>query len=240
MKYLAIDIGNTSVKAGFFEDVRLTDVKRFRSVPEVLEFTRGDVHRPVILASVAHTEEELQQAFEGFSRKLILNARTPVPLHNAYESRETLGYDRLAAAVGANGRFPGRNCLIVDIGTAVKYDFVSDANAFVGGIISPGREMRFKALHTFTKKLPLVDATAIPELIGTHTEACIKSGVMNGMVAELNGMIGSYQESYNPVVLLCGGDALHFETQIKYPTFAAPNLVLEGLIRILLYNVAEV
>ena len=240
MKYLAIDIGNTSVKAGFFEDTRLEEVKRFSTVQEVVAEAADYREAPLIIASVAHTEEELMQLFAGFTRKLILSPQTPVPLINAYESRETLGYDRLAAAVGANGRFPGRNCLIVDIGTAVKYDFVSAENAFVGGVIAPGRKMRFKALHTFTKKLPLLDATDIPALLGTNTETCIKSGVMNGMVAELNGMIGSYQESYKPVVLLCGGDAQYFETQIKYPTFAAPNLVLEGLIRILLYNVAEV
>lgn len=240
MKYLAIDIGNTSVKAGLFEENGLAGVKRFGSVQEALKETGEYTEVPVIIASVAHIAEELGQLFAGFTRKIILNAQTPLPLRNAYESRETLGYDRLAAAAGANGRFPDRNCLIVDIGTAVKYDFVSSGNAFVGGVISPGREMRFKALHTFTKKLPLLDATDIPGLVGTHTEACMKSGVMNGMVAELNGMIGSYQESYNPVVLLCGGDAQYFETQIKYPTFAAPNLVLEGLIRILLYNVAEV
>lgn len=240
MKYLAVDVGNTSVKAGFFEDTHLITVERYRSVSDVLSDTGAYTGRPVILASVAHSEEELREIFADYSRKIILSPATPVPLKNAYESRETLGYDRLAAAVGANGRFPDRNCLIVDIGTAVKYDLVSAENAFVGGVISPGRKMRFNALHTFTKKLPLVDATDIPALVGTNTEACLKSGVLNGMVAELNGMIGSYQESYNPVVLLCGGDAQHFETQIKYPTFAAPNLVLEGLIRILLYNVAEV
>ena len=240
LKYLAIDIGNTAVKTGFFEETQLVSVKKSGSVREVLAGLGDYAGVPVIVASVVHTEEELKQLFAGFARKVILSPQTPVPLQNAYGSRETLGYDRLAAAVGANGRFPGRNCLIVDIGTAVKYDFVSAGNAFVGGVISPGRKMRFQALHTFTKKLPLVDATEIPALVGTHTEACIQSGVMNGMVAELNGMIGSYQESYNPVVLLCGGDALYFETQIKYPTFAAPNLVLEGLIRILLYNVAEV
>ncbi|MCD8541027.1 MAG: type III pantothenate kinase [Leadbetterella sp.] len=239
MKYLAIDIGNTSVKAGFFKDTLLTAVHRFGSVPEVLSATGTYADMPVIIASVTHTEEELRRIFSGFSRKVFLSRQTPVPLQNAYESRETLGYDRLAAAVGANGRFPDQNCLIVDIGTAIKYDLVSAENAFVGGVISPGRKMRFQALHTFTKKLPLVDATDIPGLVGTHTEACLKSGVMNGIVAELNGMIASYMESYNPVVLLCGGDAPYFETQIKYPTFAAPNLVLEGLIRILLCNVAE-
>lgn len=240
MKYLAIDVGNTSIKAGIFENERLINVERFRTLPEVFDRAKEYRDVPVIIASVAHTEEELEQLFSDFTRKVILSPLTPVPLHNAYESRETLGYDRLAAAVGANARFPGTPCLIVDIGTAVKYDFVSAENAFVGGVISPGRKMRFNALHTFTRKLPLLDATDIPALLGTNTETCIKSGVMNGMVAELNGMIGSYQESYKPVVLLCGGDAQYFETQIKYPTFAAPNLVLEGLIRILLYNVAEV
>ena len=239
VKYLAIDMGNTTVKAGIFEDVRLENVKRFRSVDELMAEVQDYRERPVIVASVTHTPAEVAEIFSNFTRKIILTSETPVPLGSAYESPETLGYDRLAAAVGANARFPNQNCLIVDIGTAIKYDLVSAENRFMGGIISPGREMRFRALHTFTKKLPLVEATETPDLVGTHTEACIKSGVMNGIAAELNGIIASYRESCNPVVLLCGGDALHFETQIKYPTFATPNLVLEGLIRILLYNVAE-
>jgi type III pantothenate kinase len=238
LKSAAIDIGNTRIKVGFFLEDKLQKQSRYATLEEVMSVL-SDLEMPVIISSVVVSEEDLSEIFKDFSTKIILNSKTPLPVSNRYGTPETLGYDRLAAVIGANGRFPNQNCLVIDIGTAIKYDFVSDENAFIGGIIAPGREMRFKALHTFTKKLPLLNATDIPALIGTSTETCIESGVLNGIVAEINGMIESYVESYNPVVLLCGGDAPYFETQIKYPTFATPNLVLEGLNRILLYNVAK-
>ena len=100
--------------------------------------------------------------------------------------------------------------------------------------------MRFNALHTFTKKLPLLDTVEIPELIGQSTETCMSSGVMNGIAAEINGIIDEYLKKLKLRVLICGGDAPYFETKIKYPTFATPNLVLEGLNRILQYNVTEI
>ena len=238
MKSAAIDIGNTRIKVGFFLEDKLQSQSRYSTMDEVLK-ELSETETPLIISSVVVSEEDLNEIFKDFSTKIILNSKTPLPIKNNYGTPETLGYDRLAAVIGANGRFPDQNCLVIDIGTAIKYDFVSDENAFIGGIIAPGREMRFKALHTFTKKLPLLNATNIPALIGTSTETCIESGVLNGILAEINGMIESYVESYNPVVLLCGGDAPYFETQIKYPTFATPNLVLEGLNRILLYNVAK-
>lgn len=238
MKSAAIDIGNTRIKVGFFLEDKLQSQSRYSTMDEVLK-ELSETETPLIISSVVVSEEDLNEIFKDFSTKIILNSKTPLPVINNYGTPETLGYDRLAAVIGANGRFPDQNCLVIDIGTAIKYDFVSDENAFIGGIIAPGREMRFKALHTFTKKLPLLNATNIPALIGTSTETCMESGVLNGILAEINGMIESYVESYNPVVLLCGGDAPYFETQIKYPTFATPNLVLEGLNRILLYNVAK-
>lgn len=238
MKSAAIDIGNTRIKVGFFLEDKLQSQSRYSTMDEVLK-DLSETETPLIISSVVVSEEDLHEIFKDFSTKIILNSKTPLPIKNNYGTPETLGYDRLAAVIGANGRFPDQNCLVIDIGTAIKYDFVSDENAFIGGIIAPGREMRFKALHTFTKKLPLLNATNIPALIGTSTETCMESGVLNGILAEINGMIESYVESYNPVVLLCGGDAPYFETQIKYPTFATPNLVLEGLNRILLYNVAK-
>ena len=238
MKSAAIDIGNTRIKVGFFLEDKLQSQSRYSTMDEVLK-ELSETETPLIISSVVVSEEDLNEIFKDFSTKIILNSKTPLPVSNNYGTPETLGYDRLAAVIGANGRFPDQNCLVIDIGTAIKYDFVSDENAFIGGIIAPGREMRFKALHTFTKKLPLLNATNIPALIGTSTETCMESGVLNGILAEINGMIESYVESYNPVVLLCGGDAPYFETQIKYPTFATPNLVLEGLNRILLYNVAK-
>lgn len=240
MTQIAIDIGNTSVKAGIFKTTVLEKFLRFSTLEELFEKIDAFRDSPIIVSSVAHQNAELESLFSEFSSKLILNKETPIPIENRYESKVTLGYDRLAAAIGANGRFPNQNCLVVDIGTAIKYDFVNHENAFIGGIISAGRKMRFSALHTFTKKLPLVDANEIPELVGRNTESCLVSGVMNGIGAEINWIIEKYMALYQPHILLCGGDAKYFETQIKYPTFAAPNLVLEGLNRILLYNVYKV
>lgn len=237
--HLVIDIGNTAAKVGFYENTKLVEVRRADGLEELISGIFEFRDLPCIISSVAHQELEIVSLFADFTNKIVLNAETPLPIKNNYGSPQSLGYDRLAAAVGANARYPDQNCLVVDIGTAIKYDLVSAENAFIGGVISPGREMRFKALHTFTKKLPLLNATDIPALIGDSTKTCIESGVLNGVVAEINGMIEKYIESYNPVVLLCGGDAQYFETQIKYPTFAAPNLVLEGLNRILLYNVVK-
>jgi type III pantothenate kinase len=174
-----------------------------------------------------------------------------------YDTPQTLGTDRLAGAVGANFLFPNQNVLIIDMGTAIKYDYVSSIGAFEGGLISLGMQIRFKALHSFTKRLPFVEAEGIPDLIGKNTKACIQSGVINAIIAEANGMIENYLKLGNCQVILCGGDASFFESQIKKPTFAfnltseanevapkavfsvqnIPNLTLIGLNRILQYNV---
>ncbi|MFN3489476.1 MAG: type III pantothenate kinase, partial [Emticicia sp.] len=188
-----------------------------------------------------------------------LNPETPVPIKKHYETPQTLGADRLAGAVGANFLFPNQNVLIIDMGTAIKYDYVSGIGAFEGGIISLGMRIRFEALHTFTKRLPLVEAEGIPDLIGKNTKACIQSGVINAIIAEANGIIENYLKLGNCQVILCGGDASFFESQIKKPTFAVdlsndsnqiapnaifsiqniPNLTLIGLNRILQYNVEK-
>lgn len=239
MDYLAFDVGNSTTKLGHFSKGAWLPTRVFDTLEEAIAAVSGLEVAHSIVSSVAHSEGELRALFSGEEAVLFMKNDTPVPIKNAYGTPKTLGVDRLAAAVGANARHPDRDVLIIDMGTAIKYDVVDAENTFRGGMIAPGRRLRFQALHTFTEKLPLVDSAEVPALLGTSTETCIQSGVMNGIVAELNGVIESYQESYNPVVLLCGGDATLFETQIKYPTFAAPNLVLEGLIRILLYNVAE-
>lgn len=236
---IAVDVGNTSTKIGFFEEGKLQETRRYSSLEEAVTELGAYTELPTIISSVVHTEESLSIFFKEFLSCVFFTQHTPVPIKNSYQSPETLGRDRLAAVVGANARFPEENCLVVDMGTAIKYDLVLAEGDFLGGVISPGRKIRFYALHTFTGKLPLIDSVNIPAVIGTTTESCITSGVLNGIVHEVNGMIEKFNESYNPRVLLCGGDAEYFETQIKYPTFAAPNLVLEGLNRILLYNVAK-
>lgn len=233
----AIDFGNTFAKLGIFDGENLIHFYRGLGIHELKKLLKQHQPEHLIIASVTKSATELEQLFVNFSKKIILDRSTPIPVRNEYATPETLGYDRLAAAVGAYVRFPGRPSLIIDMGTAIKYDFISADGAFQGGIISPGMQMRFKALNAFTKKLPLLEPNGIPPLIGDSTAGCIRSGVVNGIIAEVNGIIERYNQYPDLQVVLCGGDAPFFESQIKYPKFAASNLVLEGLNSILLYNV---
>lgn len=234
----AIDIGNTFAKIGFFEENELITFRKDLPLEELDDLVIEQNCNAIIVSSVTKSQTELENIFGVYPhKKLFLNSATPLPIQKDYETPETLGADRLAAAVGANFIFPNQNCLIVDMGTAIKYDYVSDDAIFRGGIISPGMRIRFEALHTFTKRLPLLEAENIPDLIGKSTKGCMQSGVVNGIIAELNGIIERYSELGDCNVILCGGDAQFFENQIKNPTFVAPNLVLIGLNRILAYNI---
>ena len=135
--------------------------------------------------------------------------------------------------------FPDTDCLVIDAGTCITMDFVDRDKNYRGGSIALGLEMKFRALHTFTQKLPLLQRppAAVP-LAGRNTAGAIQSGVLNGTVAELNGLISAYRStSPDLVVVLCGGDAAFFETNLKAPIFVVPELVLIGLNRILNYNV---
>lgn len=232
-----IDLGNTRGKIAFFDNNELLEVFIGLEIEDLKIKLKENSPEHLIICSVTRSPISLSEDFAFFENKIILNSETPIPIVNAYGSPNTLGYDRLAAAVGANALFPNENCLIVDMGTAIKYDLITIDGKFLGGMIGPGKAMRFKALHNFTQKLPLVDSDTIPDLVGVDTVSCISSGVINGMIAEINGIIENYSKMYNPKIIICGGDASFFESQIKYPTFAAQNLVLEGLNRILIYNV---
>ncbi len=258
-----VDIGNTFAKVGIFEGNEMIEVNTGLEIEALDDFLSLKNVKKAIISSVTRNQEELEAIFEQVSfDKLILNPSTALPIEKDYETPETLGSDRLAAAVGANFLYPDTNCLIIDMGTAIKYDYVSVDNeigTFRGGIISPGMRIRFESLHTFTKRLPLVIAEGIPPLIGKNTKACIQSGVVNGIIAEVNGMIENYRKSGKCQVILCGGDAAFFESQIKKANFAGsienerldkplidntkieliPNLVLIGLNRILIYNVEK-
>lgn len=232
----AIDLGNTFGKLAFFEGLTLTNYERGLDVEGIIQSLKKVNPEKIIICSVTKNSSELNELFYNFKNKLILSSDTILPIKNGYKTPKTLGYDRIAAAVGAFYQYPKQNCLIIEMGTAIKYDYLSKSGTFEGGIISPGLRMRFKALHTFTKKLPLIKEDGIPALIGTSTESCIRSGVVNGMAAEINGLISKYQEKEDLKIIIGGGDAVFFESQINYPTFAASNLVLEGLNRILIYN----
>jgi type III pantothenate kinase len=161
---------------------------------------------------------------------------TKIPIGISYETPETVGTDRLANCVAANTLYSGSDCLVVDFGTCITYSLLSDG-CFSGGAISPGLKMRFKAVYHFTGRLPLVEPSENPAIIGKSTEASIRSGVQHAVILEVDAMIHTICSHKNVSnVLITGGDLAFFEYRLKSRTFADPNLTVKGLNEILEYN----
>ena len=238
MRSAAIDIGNTGTKYGIFEGDALVKQGYFTG-QELLEELLSQTFDHAIVATVAGQTKSILAGLPVQGSIIELSARTALPVSNLYKTPQTLGADRIAAAVGANYLFPGHNCLVFDAGTCITHDFVDKEGKYLGGGISPGLNMKFQALHTFTKRLPLVERTeeTFP-FTGQTTQESILSGVLSGTVAELNGFIQAYTEKAKDLtVILCGGDAGFFESKLKGRIFVIPELVLIGLHRILAHNV---
>lgn len=238
---LVIDIGNTRTKLALFNQHDLMfSVPIEQLTVNHLQMLK-DEHiqlNQAILSSVKPVDEELiwflSQNFQLF---IELDQHTPLPIENLYETPETLGKDRIAAAVGANELFPGQNLLIIDAGTAITYDVVSEKNEFLGGNISPGLQMRFKALNQFTGKLPLINYSDEFQLIGRNTEEAIRAGVQNGIIYEIERTIETFNRNYeNLQIVMTGGDSIFFDKKLNYSIFVHFNLTLIGLNRILEHN----
>jgi len=198
---------------------------------------------PDISQSIISSVRKGEPPFTGLMREkgvrvLWLDHQTPLPIKNLYRTKETLGYDRIAAAVEAHARFPGKDILIIDAGTAITIDFISSEKEFLGGNISPGLHMRFRSLHEFTGRLPQVEPADQDELLGADTRSAIRAGVQNGIIFELDGYINEQKKRYPRLqVLMTGGDAVFFDKKLKNSIFVDQNLNLFGLHRILEYNV---
>jgi type III pantothenate kinase len=236
---LVIDVGNSFTKIGLFEGDNLAELVKRNNMEDVIFYINKRKPKNLIISSVTSEINFLDRQIGKKVNVVNFNTETPVPITNKYETPGTLGSDRLAAAVAANALFPGENCLSIDIGTCITYDITDSSGAFLGGAISPGVAMKFKALNTFTTRLPLIEATGNAELIGKTTRDSILSGVLNGTLAEIEEIIRQYSNIFNNLkIIICGGDANFFETRIKATIFVVPELVLIGLNRILQYNVS--
>ncbi len=241
MAQLIVDIGNTRIKAVIFEKEKNTEVVIFDTNQQFIEFVkiRKLQNLPTILSSV-RTESSTNSLVRIFNNAILLNYKTKIPIINSYTSPQTLGNDRLANVVYANHLFPNENNLVIDIGTCMKLDFVNKENEYIGGSISLGFSMRYKALHNFTDNLPLLDNETTNQLIGIDTKSSMISGVYNGMLAELKHFIYEYEKNYSKVnVFLTGGDLSYFENKElsqKNSIFVDPLLTLKGLKVILDYN----
>lgn len=239
---LIIDQGNTLCKIALFDandQLVFSTIEDRLSVSLLQELFQN--HHPVhgILAKVKEVDAPLIQVLKTELKTFIeFGPDTILPIQNGYATPETLGYDRLAAAVGAWSYKKGKPLLVIDLGTAVTYDFVSAEGVFTGGNIAPGLRTRLKSLHHYTGKLPLVEPSNDFILLGNSTETAIRSGVMQGLLFEINGYIDALIQSYPDLfAFLTGGDRIYFDGKLKNGIFVDENLVLTGLNRILRYNV---
>lgn len=239
---LVIDLGNTNQKFYCFDGKRVCCEVQTESIGSKIvlpdRILKCMPFKAAIISSVIDVDASF---FENIIHKdslILFDYNTPVPVINKYKTRETLGLDRLAAVVAGNMLFPGKEVLVIDAGTCIKYDLVVD-NEYLGGMISPGLLMQAKALNNFTAKLPLVDPYRnddIP-LIGADTNGSIISGIINATVASMDGIIDEYRDQYAGLkVVISGGDMKYFVNRLKNSIFAHPNIVAVGLNEILDFN----
>ncbi len=240
MTSLVIDIGNSLVKTAFFDNNKILDSNVFECFTEeiVTQFLDSYQVDAAILCSVKEYNQDAALKLEDKCFFIELNHNTPLPVKNHYLTPETLGMDRLAAVAGASVLYPGKDVLVVDAGTCITYDMITSDKEYLGGSISPGLKMRLKALHNFTGKLPLLDMTEIDSIWGKTTEESILTGVINGVLAETEGIINNYRRIFPElIVVFCGGDIFFFDKKLKNRIFANAKIVLYGLNEILNYNV---
>jgi type III pantothenate kinase len=237
---LTIDIGNTTCKAGIFQNHLLT---RFFSctfddlIDRVREIVECDPIKAIAICSVRGNISSLKAEFENNFLIFEISSDISLPFKNNYLSA-TLGNDRLALVTGAlaQNKKP-HDSLIIDAGTCLTYDYIDKNLNYHGGAISPGLNMRFKSLHTFTSKLPLIASNANTPVIGNTTDSSIRSGVQHGLSMEIDGMISFYREkSSNLKIFLTGGDSVLLSGHLKNRFFAVPYLMLYGIYNLYQYN----
>jgi len=227
---LVIDAGNTRIKVGVFQYSDLEEVRSFDSnqLSELKVFLQQHDFLPAIIASV-RADKDTKWIKQLLPKSVLFKTMSSLPIKMAYETPETLGVDRLCNAIAAY-QIAQNTCLVIDVGTCVKYDFVTSDGTYQGGAISPGIELRFRAMHTFTGKLPLIEDVLVPNELGKNTRDAMRSGVMHGMRHEMIGFIDHYREQFPELtIFLTGGGAKHFDMEVINGIFADENLTLKGL-----------
>jgi type III pantothenate kinase len=238
---LVIDAGNTAVKLAVFDKEKLLsqEVWAYNEVLSALEFlfkTHPDISH-ILLSAVGPWHFNLEQWLPESCTLVQLDESTKLPFQLVYDTPETLGKDRIALAAAAISSYPGTNVLVIDAGTCITYDLITDEKEYRGGAISPGVQMRYRALHEGTARLPILSPEIPEQLIGTSTKKSIHSGVVFGITFEIQGVIEQYQSLFPDLtVILTGGDAQFLSKQLKNTIFAHSNFLLQGLNFLLEHN----
>jgi type III pantothenate kinase len=238
---LCFDFGNTRLKCAVFADreIQKIIVLENDSIETIQEIIQTYQPKKSILSSVINHNTGIEILLKEKTSFHKLDHHSKVPITTPVGKPDSIGADRLALSVAAVDLFPKKNNLVIGLGSAITYNFINKYNEFMGGGISPGMEMRFKALKTFTAKLPLVKADWNFPLVGYDTKTNILSGVIIGIAKEIEGTIEAYEETYdNFNVLLSGGDAQYFNRFLKKKIFADPDLIFKGLYAISEFNLS--
>lgn len=231
---VAIDVGNTRIKAAVFEGYSLVNLyilekECFQKELKIIFKTYSKI-TDLWVSSVSDIEK---RAFEGLldSVKIhFIGHLDSFPFHNLYATPATLGLDRMVLAAGAVLQYPKTNRLIIDAGTCITYDIVDENDNYLGGAIAPGLRLRYESLHHYTAKLPLLTLEMPEKYIGNSTNQSIHSGVVHGVLHEIEGYISKFREDYeNFTIILTGGDSDFLAKRLKSTIFANSNFLLESL-----------
>ena len=239
---LAIDVGNTRIKSAVFEN----DIVLEQSV-----FLKNELEKKIknilknfpkvtnlVVASVENLEKDVFLKLDKNVKVDFITHENQFPFENRYATPKTLGIDRMVLASGATLQFKNQNRLVIDVGTCITYDFINDKDEYLGGAISPGLRLRYEALHNFTAKLPLLALENPENFIGNSTAESIHSGVVNGVLNEIDGFIAEYKQIYPKfTIILTGGDAVFLAKRLKNTIFANSNFLLESLNHLFQYKI---
>ncbi len=239
---LAIDIGNTKIKAAVFEEYAVVDKLIFgrndaeKNIENIFQ-TYGKISQ-IVLSSVGEEDANMLLWLQTYTNLTVINRTSRFPFANRYATPETLGIDRMVLSAGAVLSYPDKNRLVIDAGTCVTYDFIDRANHYIGGAISPGLRLRYESMHNFTAKLPLLYPEMPSNYTGNTTNQAMHSGVINGLLYEIEGFMCRYVEQYGDVsIILTGGDAEFLAKRLKNTIFANSNFLLESLNKLYLYTI---
>lgn len=231
---ICIDVGNTRTKVAVYENGTLQQLvitnneKLIKNISKQIQGIENCVD--IILSSVGNLPSEVIENLKKLGNLIIVTHESPIPFKNLYATPATLGIDRIVLAAGATLKYPSQNRLIIDAGTCLTYDFINNQDQYHGGAISPGIGLRYKSLHDYTANLPLEKISELHSFVGNSTSASIQSGVLNGVIAEIEAFIDHFKhQDENLTVILTGGNSEFLVNRLKNSIFANPNFLLESL-----------
>ena len=238
---LTLDVGNTNVKVAVFKQFNLIDKfifqkNNFQNNFQII-FEKYPNHSKVVMSSVSMLDKNDKVWLKKRKEIFEINAESEFPFINKYITPKTLGTDRQVLASGAVLQYPNQNVLIIDAGTCVTYDFVTNQKEYLGGAISPGLRLRYKTLNDYTSKLPFLENEMPENFIGNSTNWSIHSGVVNGLCYEIEGFISEFSVNYKQLtIILTGGDAIFLANRLKNTIFADENFLLRSLQQLYTYS----